>query len=183
MMSLNAKRSFDTMLERAVRASLQLTADDPVYLEPIAHVDQIAAEYMVIVSVSSYFFRLQLMVYFTADDASRKHLASVHAVDMAAMDAAAFEDAIRECANRCCGSLGRELAQVFPHIGMSTPNIVDRRCAQHLDLLDAAHQQHVRLAVAQGAEFHVSLRVNAFEDLDFVVPQPAQQNTGELEMF
>ena len=45
----------------------------------------------------------------------------------------AFFDAIAERGNICCGILNRDLGHYFPHMGLSTPNILDKECSSKLE--------------------------------------------------
>jgi CheY-specific phosphatase CheX len=126
---------------------------------------------------------LLVLIYFTPDALTKAHFAALNKMDVQNMDAQAFTDAISECGNICCGSLNRELAIQFPHVGMSTPNIIDRRCARYLGALGSTHQQHFDIAIPQGPQFHASLCISEFEDLDFDIQISETQSSGELEMF
>lgn len=183
MISQNAKQSFNQMLERALRAGLLVSPDGPVEIMPVSDVSRFCATQMVILSVSSYFFRMLVMVYFTDDDVTRLHFATLNKVDVATLDARAFVDAVNERGNICCGSVNRDLAQVFPHVGMSTPNIIDKQCAHHLDVLGSSYQRHLDVIVPDGPRFHASLCITEFEDLDFDLQIAEPQGNGELEIF
>jgi len=124
-----------------------------------------------------------VLIYFSPDELTKAHLASINRVDVTTMDTQTFFDVISECGNICCGSVNRDLAQVFPHVGMSTPNIVDKQCAHHLDVLGSSYQHHFAVTIPQGPRFHASLCLTEFEDLDFDIQVPEQQSSGELEMF
>jgi hypothetical protein len=125
-----------------------------------------------------------VLIYFSPDEATRAHFARARRVSPAELGEQAFIDAISECANLCCGTFNRELGRVYPHIGMSTPNIMDRRCAQHLSLMEYGHLQHFVVRLNQRHDFHASLCVCEYEDLDFEVPPSAEpESTGELEFF
>ena len=84
----------------------------------------------------------------------------------------------------CCGTFNRGLGQAFPYVGMSTPNFIDSRCAEHLSLLHYGHLQHFALQLASGMRFRATLCVTEYQDLDFALDPPeAIESTGELEFF
>lgn len=183
MISQNAQYSLGQMLQHAIKASLLASPGDPIAIQSVADTSRFSSTQMVILSVSSYFFRLMVLIYFTPDELTKAHFAAIHGMDVTAMDAQAFSDAISECGNVCCGSLNRDLTQKFPHVGMSTPNIIDSRCALYLGALGSSHQQHFDISIPDGPRFHASLCVCAFEELDFVIAPLQEQRNGELEMF
>jgi len=183
MISQNAQRSLSEILQQGIRASLLASPLDPVEIEPVADASGFSSTQIVVLSVSSYLFRLQVLIYFTPDTLTKAHFATINKIDLQNMDAKAFADAISECGNICCGSLNRELVMQFPHVGMSTPNIIDRRCALYLGVLGSTYQQHFDISIPQGPRFHASLCISEFEDLDFDIQISETQSGGELEMF
>lgn len=171
------------MLTQGIKASLLVSPDDPVEITPIADVTGIAASKIVMLSVSSYYFRLMVLIYFTPDEQTKAHFASINKVAASAMDEQAFIDAIHECGNICCGNVNRALARVFPHVGMSTPNIIDRQCALYRSVLDSTHEQHVAITIPGGPSFHASVCCKAYRELDFEAVVVEEESTGALEMF
>ena len=137
----------------------------------------------VVLTVSSFAFRLTFMLHFSDDAATRTHFAGVARTAVQDFSTQAFMDAICECGNVCCGNLNRDLVPLFPHIGMSTPNILDRRCADYLGKLSPGYMQHFVLLDGEGPQFAVTVCVNAFSALDFKAELAEQESTGELEMF
>jgi hypothetical protein len=183
MISAQTQQALHQMVCRAVQASPLVV--DGVVAEVTAEPDLSAlpAEQVVVLTVSSYLFRLTFLIYFSPDAATYAHFASANNLVLDEMGEAEFADALRECANMCCGNLNRDLVRRIPHLGMSTPNILDRRCVDYLGKLGKGHQQHFVLRNPQGPHFGVSLCVNAFAPLDFVDDQAPAEETGELEMF
>jgi hypothetical protein len=153
----------------------------------------------VVLTVSSYLFRLLAIVYFRDDAATRAFFAGTSAAET--IDAAGAEgspvtatlteqeflDRIGECGNMLCGSLNRDLGRHFPHVGMSTPNIIDRDCMRYVDLLGCGLKRHYRISLPDDLVMHASLCVSDYGTVDFhVEPAAAQEedvSTGELEFF
>jgi hypothetical protein len=125
-----------------------------------------------------------VLIYFTPDSATKEYFAGINNMQASEMSEQSFHDAVAEYGNICCGILNRDLGQFFPHIGMSTPNIIDRNCSSYLNVLGCGHIQHFKATVNNNAQFHVSLCVSDYADLDFVVKADEESvNTGELELF
>jgi hypothetical protein len=183
MISLQAQQALQHMVSRAVQASPLVAPGASCTVVPEPDLSRLAAQQVVVLTVSSYAFRLTLLIHFSPDAKTYAHFAAVNHLALNELGEQAFVDAISECGNICCGNLNRDLARVFPHVGMSTPNIIDSRCVAYLDKLGQGYQQHFALQQAQGPSFGVSLCVNAFGPLDFAGDFAAAEETGELEMF
>jgi hypothetical protein len=184
MITKRAKHSLDQWVKDGLEATFPQPGDTVRSLDTVPAIDSLLETHVVMVSVASYRFRLMLLIYFSHDDATRTYFARGKGITSSELTAPALEDAICEASNMCCGAFNRALGQVFPHLGMSTPNIVNSRCANHLDLMDFGHLQHFCLQLSSGMQFHASLCVSEYNTLDFealqLAPAPA---TGELEFF
>lgn len=183
--SASARDGFDTLLQQALRGSLVPSGTDAVITT--VEVDDLAEKKMVVLTISSYLFRLMVMFHFTPDAATKGHfarLAGDGAAEMGAEGEQAFMDALAECGNLCCGIFNRELGRFFPHLGMSTPNVIDTQCLHYLHKLRHAHVRHFAIDIDPSPRLHVSLCVSAYDRLDFAVSAEEQADTtGELELF
>jgi hypothetical protein len=183
MISQAARTAMGNMLRQGVSASLLVSPQDPIEFAPALGIGHIQTSKIVMLSVSSYCFRLVLLIHFSPDEATRNHFSKLNKLAASEMDDQTFGDVIRECGNICCGSINRDLARVFPHVGMSTPNILDRQCASSLALLGGTFEEHVDIILPGGPKLHASLCVSEFEDLDFEMATRENESNGELEMF
>jgi len=184
MISNRARNSFDQMLMLGIKASMAGASPENCEISILADPRGIRESSVVMLTVASYLFRLSVMIYFSSDESTKAHFARVNNIDPSEMSDQAFLDAIRECGNICCGTLNRELARVCPHVAMSTPNIIERECVNHLESLNGGHLQHFRVTVDGGKQFHVSLCVRDYADIDFdwaMVEETAA--AGEMEFF
>lgn len=181
----SARDGFDTLLQQALRGSLVPSGADAVITA--VEVDDLAEKKMVVLTISSYLFRLMVMFHFTPDAATKGHFARLTGAGAAEAGAGgeqAFMDALAECGNLCCGIFNRELGRFFPHLGMSTPNVIDTQCVHYLHNLRHAHVRHFAIDIDQSPRLHVSLCVSAYDRLDFAVSAEEQADTtGELELF
>jgi CheY-specific phosphatase CheX len=184
MISNRAQNSFDQMLMLGIKASMGGTSPETCEVEVVANLNSIRETNVVMLTVSSFLFRMSVLVYFSSDDATRSHFAAVNNVAIAEMNDQAFLDAIRECGNICCGTLNRELARVYPHVAMSTPNIIERECVNHLESLNGGHLQHFRAKTGSDKPFHVTLCVRDYADIDFEWTMVQDTTSaGEMEFF
>jgi len=188
MLSSAAKNALDQWFMKAIRQSLTVEAskDSRVCIdEPQRDIHQTK---VVMLTSSSYVFRVFSLIYFDADEATRAHLARRTGMSLNDMSQQKFVDAICECANMCAGSLNRDLGKVYRHIGLSTPNILEVQSAHHLGSLNSGHLRHFRVEVNGVNLFRASLCVCEFEDMDFHAPSEAaaaeaEVESGELELF
>jgi hypothetical protein len=140
---------------------------------------------VVMLTVSSYRFRVLLFIHFERNDATRRHLAALGSGMAGEMRDEGFADAMMERGNLCCGSLNRELSRFFPHLGMSTPCILHGSALEHLGALRPSTTRHYRLELAPGVDMHLTLAICAFADIDFSFGEEMIESGagGELEMF
>lgn len=184
MISNNARDGFDYMFMQGIKGGLLVSPDDHCEISVLPDLSELRQSKLVILTVSSYLFRLMVLIYFTPDQATKEHFARVNKSSVEDMNEQAFDDAISECGNISCGILNRELAHFFPNIGMSTPNILDKDCSSYLHILNSGHVQHLKVDINGTTLFHASLCVCAYADLDFKVEiREEEASTGELELF
>jgi hypothetical protein len=184
MISNRARDSFDQMLMLGIKASMGGSSPETCEIEVLANPKEIRETTVVMLTVASFLFRLSVVIYFSSDDATKAHFASLNNIDPTEMSDQAFLDAMRECGNICCGTLNRELARVCPHVAMSTPNIIERECVDHLESLKGGHLQYFRATIDGGKQYHASVCVRDYADIDFDWTMPEETTTaGEMEFF
>ena len=180
MLSNQAKAGFDSLLAKSLRAGLSSRSINEI--EPIDTIPESEQHQALVLTISSYVFRLMVMIHFIADDRTREYMASTQGA--AETDTQAFLDAMAEFGNLSCGILNRELGHYFPHLGMSTANYVEGRCMHYLAMLGSNHVQHFAVKIGGEALFHASLCVKTYEAVHFEVNAHEEcADTGELELF
>jgi hypothetical protein len=183
MISSSAKEGFNLLLTQALKESL-VPDGSHCEITPLDDDSAICESKMAVLTVSSYLFRVIVMLHFTPDAATFEHFAKLNHSSLEEMSAQEIMDTIAERGNLCCGILNRELIAYFPHIGMSTPNVIDRHCAAYLSMLNCGHIQHFAIDIDQGPPLHASLCISDYADIDFSVSADAMgASTGELELF
>lgn len=183
MMNDHVKEGFDHLLIKALKDSFG-SASAEIEISVDTADETFAETHVILFTISSYMFRLMVILYFTPDDATKAYFAGIRNVPAADMDDQALLDNVSESGNLCCGILSRELGKFFPHIGMSTPNTIDKESMHYLRSLAYGHLQHFRINLANMANMHVSLCVFDYDDLDFAVEIAEESaETGELELF
>lgn len=183
MISTQAQQGFEHVFIHGLKDSLSPVSDDDCVITAVPDLADAKEPQVVILTISSFLFRVIVLIYFTPDANTKEHFARINSKSLSEMDQSTFYDAISECGNICCGILNRDLLPYFPHMGLSTPNILDRQCATYLEVLKYGHIQHIRIDINNSVQFHATLCVCDHGDLDFSVDVDAQESTGELEMF
>lgn len=184
MITSKARDGFDRLLMRGIEASIALQCEDICEVSIDDDVKEIKATKCVVLTISSYLFRLMILVHFTPDVATKSLFVKSSEVDQSSMSEQCFIDAVSEFTNMCSGALARDLSPIFRHVGMSTPNVLDAECASFLHLLKCGHVQHFNADIKNYTRLHFSLCVSEYSDIDFEIGAVAEDSTaGELEMF
>lgn len=184
MITDRARASLDRLMVASLKSGMPV-AGASVDVTAFESVALIGEKKIVVLTVSSYLFRVMAILYFKPDAATRAYFNRGADPDAPALGDAAFHDRVAECGNVCCGALNRSLGAHFAHVGMSTPNIIDRDCMKYLDLLGCSLVRHYRVVLAGDLTVFASLCVASYGPIDFHVDPSAdaQVDTGELELF
>ena len=187
--SQRALEGFDRFVIEGIKSAFGLPASECTVAlsEPAA----LGEHEVVMLTVSSYRFRVLLFIHFERDRATLNHLAALGHLDAAArtagaaLDAEGFVDAMMERGNLCCGALNRELSRFFPHLGMSTPCILAGNSMEHLESLRPTITRHFRAELGPTVTLRLTLAICAFADIDFASGEEDVElaASGELEMF
>lgn len=175
------------MLPRCLEESLRTDAQPTWTMQSIADPKDFQSQRFILLTVSSYDFRLMVLLHFSVNDSSMKYVADRLKQSVADLPLPQYYDYLSEIGNNFCGSVKRDLCQFYPHLGMSTPNQLGRESLSHVKSWPVEHEAHVKAQGADGVEFHGSIYVSAFGDLDFdfqvSVKQEEAVEMGALELF
>jgi hypothetical protein len=186
LVSERARQGLDHFVAQAAKSALAAPGTDCTVTQTDDALAKDKEREVVMLTVSSYMFRVLLFMHFDRNAALRGHLASLSGVAPEALDDERFNDDIMERGNLFCGALNRDLAHFFPHIGMSTPCILKRSSVEHIGAVNPAFTRRYRAELGEGVAMHFTLAVCAFADLDFPYEPRAVEEVetaGELEMF
>ena len=184
MITERAKASFDRLLVSSLRSGMAVGGAG-VRVGAVASLDQIREKKIVVLTVASYLFRAMVILYFKPDAATRAWFDRAAEEGAPALSDEAFLDRVAECGNVCCGAFNRELGVFFPHVGMSTPDVLDKDCMRYADLLACSLTRHYEIALEGGPTMFATLCVADYGPVDFHVDATAEAaiDTGELELF
>ncbi len=187
MISQRAKNGFEKLLHRCLEESLRTDAHPAWQMQPVTEPEDMKVQRFIMLTVSSYDFRLMVLLHFSCDEVSTKYVADSLRLGSAELTMTRFHDFLAEVGNNYCGTFKRELGQYFPHLGMSTPNQLGRESLKHVKSWPIDHEVHVKAQAEEGAEFYGSLYVSSFGELDFDLVQQseneAKEEMGALELF
>lgn len=185
-LSARASASLDALLCQ-VWASAMRAEGDSAHAEAVGSLPvKMKEKQAVVLTITSYAARIVVALYVKFDEATRAHFERLNRAEPGSFDEQHLIDALNECGNICAGALNRSLGEVFPHIGMSTPNLLDREAMAYVEALGPCHIRHYELkGLAQ--PYWASLFVRTYAPLDFHIEVPSEADaaadTGELEMF
>ena len=180
--SAQAQAALDHFVARSAKSSLAQEGGD---LLVVPSDEIVGPEYeIVMLTVSSYLFRLVMFIHFDRTPATRNYFATLAGASGEVLSDERLIDVVMERGNLFCGALNRDLSPFFPHIGMSTPCLLHRSCLDHVPTLQPAVARNYRAEAAPGVVLHFTLALCAFADLDFAHEADAvEEASGELEMF
>lgn len=185
-LSERAKGSLETLFMRTWRAAMVPEGESAEVLVLKELPPKLKERKAVVLSVSTYALRALVVLHFKFDTETRAHFARLNRAEPEGWSEEAFADALAECGNMCVGAMNRSLGEVFEHIGMSTPNTIDRAALGYLEALGTGHVRQFELrGLAQ--PYYATLCVLPYETLDFQLEFPAEDemaaDSGEMEMF
>lgn len=187
MVTQDARNGFDSLLNLCLHESLRTEEHKNWTLRGVTDDDEISGSEVYMLTISSYEFRIFLILHFTNDQKVRNYVASAIKVAPENLNEQRLYDYLGEVGNAFCGVYKRELGKYFPHLGMSTPNRLVSASLKHLDSWNFDHSYHLKAGAGEDLKFYGSVYVSAYGDLDFRVKNTNSINddvqTGALEMF
>lgn len=187
MISERAKLGCHGLLSRCLEESLRSSAFPAWTMERLSSDAEIKNQQFIMLTVSSYDFRMVVLLHFSRNASSKKYVAETLQLAAETLEQSRFDDYLSEVGNTFCGAFKRELGDFFPYLGMSTPNLLFSESLQYVRTWPVEYETHLRAHAAGEVEFFGSLYVTSSGDLDFD-PQERSRHveeveTGALELF
>ncbi|TNC82966.1 MAG: hypothetical protein C9356_00510 [Oleiphilus sp.] len=140
-----------------------------------------------LLTVSSQLFRIFILLHVSRNQHAENFVAKALNIGTNAVTEENFYDYLGEVGNAFCGSIKRNLNKTVPHLGMSTPNRLDKDCLPYLSSFKIDDEVHA-IAEYQGQTlFHASAYLSADDELNYEVKSQAideaEPDSGELEFF
>ena len=189
MVSNSAIASIEWLYEQAARDNSADGADGACELT-VADADPAddgTPRHLIVLSIASYVFRIVAMFSFARDAATAGWMARRVRAQSETIAGQELDDAFAELVNMICGAVNRRLVEHFPHVGMSTPFVLESGCGAHLAMLDPLHVRRFHVALGDSVSYRLTLCLcaGANSEMDFQVDRRvvAEESAGELELF
>jgi hypothetical protein len=181
VISAQSKQNIELAFLNAIRANLVREAGDVCDIAPaaIGKVGEHAAEKLLIVTLSSFVFRL-LMIFRIAE----AHAAAAYYIRVGS--AQTLEEGFAEVANMCGGALNRELSANFPHLAMSTPSTVSAPCIAFLSELKPQYVASYQITINDAVKLQATLCLCCSAPIEIAAGAAVSEDehtVGELELF
>ena len=186
----NLARMLEVALETTLRES---DGDSSWTFKRAESVNGFGMKHCIVLTISSFRFRVMVIIHLSFNDRLKRFLADIMGAKLQEVDDEKLIDRLLELSNSFCGHIKRHLQDTCPPLGMSTPNLLDSACLELDDVVELAHEAHVKATDAGGSEplFGASALVSLLEEADFKINQPQSpdhgggdfESFGELELF
>lgn len=184
MISQTAKDGFYKLVYQAIDETLQSDKKTHQWkLKDLRDSDHIRAREFILLTMCAYDFRVFTTVHYTYNRRTLQYVAEALEMPPEQITREKFNDYLGEYGNNYCGTLKRELNQIFTHLGMSTPDRLEERSYKHFDNLKYEHGIFVSATSETKVTLYFGLSVCPYGDLHFQLPKIEAVTTGELEFF
>jgi len=171
-------------LESALAARM---ASEDWHVEPVGNIVDIKQDEFVLLTVSSYHFRMLVLLHFSAKNDALNYVASALKQPPESITSNGCYDYLAELGNQFCGEIKRIVGTKYSHLGMSTPKRLSNSSLPYVHDLKTTTATHVR-AIRDGKDvFVASIYLCVDEDFDFQVDinlaMSQQVEASTLELF
>ncbi|MEN9480730.1 MAG: hypothetical protein RLZZ298_2125 [Pseudomonadota bacterium] len=179
MISEQAKQGVNYIFTKAVKANLTVDASDNIEVAQLhdAGFADIPGKNIVVLTISSYLFRLLIIFHVDADQATEAHFTKLQ-------PERSFHEVFGEFGNLCVGAMNRDMGNHFLHLGMSTPYVLESRSLPFLNELKPGYVARHQIGINNAVSLHATLCLCAYAPIDFRVDMSAvEEETGTIELF
>ncbi len=186
MISQRAITGFDKIFSRSMDESLRTEIHPAWNIQPV-DAKIINARQFIMLTISSYDFRLIVLLHFSSDPVSISYVADNLKISSDELTASRYQDYLSEIGNILCGSIKRLLFQTYPHLGMSSPNRMNSESLKYINSYRIDHASHISAKSGNGPMFYGSLYISSVGNLDFdpaaLTATEEKVEMGALELF
>ena len=179
MISEQAKQGVNHIFTKAVKANLVVEHSDCVEVAqlPDAGFSDLPGKNIVVLTISSYLFRLLIIFHVDADRSTEAHFTKFQ-------PERSFHEVFGEFGNLCVGAMNRDMGNHFLHLGMSTPYVLESRSLPFLNELKPGYIARHQIGINNDVSLHATLCLCAYAPIDFRVDMSAvEEETGTIELF
>jgi hypothetical protein len=179
VISEQAKHAVNYIFTKAAKANLSVTPSDTVEVVqlPDRGIADIPGKNIVVLTISSYLFRLLTIFHINDDRATESYFAK-------SQPERDFHEVFGEFGNLCVGAMNRDMGKHFLHLGMSTPYVLESPSLPFLSELKPAYLARHQIGINNDVSLHATLCLSAYAPIDFRVDTDVvEEETGMIEMF
>ena len=179
MISEQAKEGVNFIFTKAVKANLTIESSDQIEVVQLADAGcaDIPGKNIVVLTISSYLFRLLIIFHIDADRATEGYFTKFQTERT-------FHEVFGEFGTLCVGAMNREMCNHFLHLGMSTPYVLESRSLPFLNELKPGYIARHQIGINNAISLHATLCLCAYAPIDFRVDTNAvEEETGSIELF
>ena len=179
MISTQTKQSINFIFAKAAKATLALASSDSCHVEvlPEKSEGELAGKHVLVFTISSFLFRVVVMFHIDSEESTRNYFLKGNI-------GKTFTEIFSEAGNLCVGKINHELLRYFPHLGMSTPYILDGSCVSFLSKLKPGYHSHHRITINSSIRLNATVYMCGYAPINFTADRTiVEESTGELELF
>jgi hypothetical protein len=175
----SVKQGIDFIFTKAAKSNLCVGEGDSIEITslPTGKIIETPEKHIVVLTISSYLFRLLTIFHINTDKVTEAYFKKSDA-------GADFFEVFSEVGNLTCGAMNRDIGNYFPHLGMSTPYILESKCIPFLKELKPNYVSQHKIIINDQVSMHATLCMCSYAPIDFKVDMSiAAEETGALELF
>lgn len=179
MISSQTQQSINYIFAKAAEATLTLASGDQCHVEvlPGKPEGELLENHVVVFTISSFLFRVVIIFHIDSAQTTRNYF-------LQGEDDKSYTEIFSELGNLLVGKMNRELLRYFPHLGMSTPYILNGGCVPFLSKLKPGYHSHHAITINSSIRLHATVYMCGYAPIDFTADTAvAEDSTGELELF
>jgi hypothetical protein len=182
------ERELNTVLTVSLESALAARMTSTEWrVEPLLNIDHIRQNEFVLLTVSSFHFRLLVLLHFSAMSSALKYVADALKQAPESLTTEGCYDYLAELGNQFCGEVKRIIGMQYPHIGMSTPMRLSNTSLPFVHNLKTCLATHVRATRDDKDIFSGSIYLCTDDGFEFQVDSKLakanQVQTSALELF
>jgi hypothetical protein len=171
-------------LESALAARMSSSA---WHVEPLLDVEHIQQNEFVLLTVSSFHFRILVLLHFSAMSTALNYVADALRQAPESVTTEGCYDYLAELGNQFCGEVKRIVGMQYPHIGMSTPMRLSNTSLPFVHNLKTCVATHVRAICDDKDIFAASIYLCTDDGFGFQIDSKLaksnQAQASALELF
>lgn len=143
---------------------------------------------IILLTISSHKFRIIFTLHFDYSENCLNFVAQGLKSGNEKLGKDRINDYLSEVGNSFCGAIKRNLGNIIPSLGMSTPNMLDDFCLEYIKELEVLDQHTATVSFNGQETFGASYFLCASESLNIDMSNAhqstaSQADAGELEFF